>query len=446
MVQGEVPVSMEETMKWIEDKCEDLAVDEYSIIGVETKESQARFSNNSLTTVNHVFTLESILYMTKGKKRILGLITSTTREGVERLVKSLYTAMTSATEAEFASLPKGPFRYSSNLDYERSEEFDFSSYVTRTIDSAVLAGAKRVAGSIEGQRYLIRLNTSAGAEGEEIRTSFMLNVRAFTERDASGHGLSVATQLKDFDVESAGRRAGELSKAALSPKQVEEGKYTVLFGRTVFANLIESVGYSASAFSVESGLSFLPSKLGEQVAVQSLSVIDHGQISGGVSSRSFDDEGLPTQTTEIIKSGLMENHLHNSTTAMKWKTRSTSNAGIIEPHPWNLEVKEGDSSIDEMISETKKGIYVTNNWYTRYQSYKLGEYSTLPRDYAALIENGEVRYAITGFRISDAIPRQLKSIRLLGKERSWVKWWEVRTPVLCPDVLIDGVSVTRATS
>lgn len=382
--------------------------------------------------------------MTKGKKRVLSAITSTEKESVEKTVERLYNAMLSgAPDSNFAPLPRGPFSYSDIEDSDQSIGLD-SSYAKRAIDAAISAGAKRVAGSLHGILSRIRLKTSNGVDADDLRTEYTLNVRAFVQKDSSGHGVAVSTRLKNLDVEAAAKKAGEDAKKAVSPKEVEQGKYSLLIGRTVFANLVEAIGYSASAFSVESGFSFLPEKLGEQVAVSKLTIIDHGQIENGVGSRKFDDEGLPTKSTAIIENGIMKSHLHNSTTASKWNTSSTSNAGLIEPHAWNLEVKAGDADFDEMVKEIKRGIYITNNWYTRYQNYRLGEYSTLPRDYAAYIEDGEIKYAVANFRVSDSLPRQMRAIRMLGKERSWVKWWEVRTPVLCPDVLVDDVTITRA--
>ncbi|MEM3684154.1 MAG: TldD/PmbA family protein [Conexivisphaerales archaeon] len=437
---------IDELLDWISGKCRQLNVETFDILGYSSIVGQVRFSNNSITTVNYVANTESMLYMTKAKKRIMGLITSTERDAVEKLVERLYTSMVNGSpDSEFAPLPKGPFSYVNLVTSDEVLQLESSDLASRAIDAAVTAGAKRVAGSLQGAVERIRLLTSSGVDASDTKSEYTLNVRAFVEKDASGHGIAVSPRLKGLDVEAAGRTAGENAKKAVSPKQVEQGKYTVLIGRTVFANLTEAVGYSSSAFSIESGLSFLPEKLGEEAASSSFSLVDHGQIEGGVGSRRFDDEGLPTRKNTIIDRGIMKTHLHNSTTAMRWKTTSTANAGLIEPHPWNLEVSAGDSSLDEMIKETKRGIYITNNWYTRYQNHKLGEYSTLPRDYAAYIENGEIKYPVAGFRVSDAIPRQLKSLRLIGKERSWVKWWEVHTPVLCPDVLVDEVTITRAT-
>ncbi len=101
-------------------------------------------------------------------------------------------------------------------------------------------------------------------------------------------------------------------------------------------------------------------------------------------------------------------------------------------------------SVEEMIKECKRAVYVTNNWYTRYQNYMKGEYSTIPRDATFLIENGSIKYAINGTRISDSIPRQLSSIKAIGKERRWIKWWEVEIPVYTPTILVEKTKLTRA--
>ena len=97
-----------------------------------------------------------------------------------------------------------------------------------------------------------------------------------------------------------------------------------------------------------------------------------------------------------------------------------------------------------MVREMKNGIVLTSNWYTRFKNYRTGEFSTVPRDGMYLVERGELKSPTKGIRISDSLERMFSSIRLLSKEREWVQWWEVDTPVLCPWVMVDGVTVTRA--
>jgi hypothetical protein len=40
----------------------------------------------------------------------------------------------------------------------------------------------------------------------------------------------------------------------------------------------------------------------------------------------------------------------------------------------------------------------------------------------------------------------LANVRDVGRERKWVKWWEVEIPTLAPAVLIDDVNFTRSST
>ncbi|RZN56002.1 MAG: hypothetical protein DSO09_00280 [Candidatus Methanomethylicota archaeon] len=92
----------------------------------------------------------------------------------------------------------------------------------------------------------------------------------------------------------------------------------------------------------------------------------------------------------------------------------------------------------------KDGIYVTSNWYTRFQNYRTGDFSTLCRDNTFLIENGEIKGAIKGVRISDNLLRIFNSIDYLFKERKWIKWWEVSIPTLISSMILNNVYITKA--
>lgn len=109
-----------------------------------------------------------------------------------------------------------------------------------------------------------------------------------------------------------------------------------------------------------------------------------------------------------------------------------------------LVVNAGSQDLDAIIKDVKKGILVTNNWYTRFQNLRTGEYSTLPRDATFFVENGTIKHPVVGTRISDSIPRQLVNILALSKERKWIKWWEVSIPTLTPIMLLKDVLITKA--
>lgn len=99
---------------------------------------------------------------------------------------------------------------------------------------------------------------------------------------------------------------------------------------------------------------------------------------GAYGAKAFDDEGTPTRDNKIIEKGVLKTYLHNSTTAKKFKTETTANAGLVSPQPWNLIVEPGGKSFEDLLSEVDDGVYVTNDWYLRYQNYRTGDFSTIP--------------------------------------------------------------------
>ena len=168
---------------------------------------------------------------------------------------------------------------------------------------------------------------------------------------------------------------------------------------------------------------------------------DDATLPTGFNSVSFDDEGVPTKKTTIIDKGILKTYLHNTSTAKKYKVETTANAGLISPKPFNVvfDCRKGD------IFDVKEGIYITNVWYTRFQNYSSGDFSTIPRDGAFLIKNGEIVQSLKGMRISDNMLDILKNIQCCNKKLWQIKSWEAEIPTFTPEVLVNNVSITKPT-
>ncbi|NWG08830.1 MAG: TldD/PmbA family protein [Nitrososphaerales archaeon] len=425
-----------------------LNVTDVSAISAQVNEKMIRFSNNSITVNKQIKNLGLFLYIAKDGKRITGATSNPSVEEIKKFTSNLVKACEALSPSpDYAPLPKGEFQYHPHEIYDKElaeDETRMIEFVKEAIDAGLRAGAERVSGSLTASEEELAILTSGNASGEDRKTLILLNVRAFANREASGHGLSCATRLRDFDPSEAGNKAGEYAKASMNPGSWEEGIYDLITMPTVTADIIQHVGASASAFAVDAGLSFLADKIGQRVGAENFTLRDYGMIEGGLGGRGFDDEGLPTRENTIIEKGILKGYLHNNTTSKKFNTTPTGNAGIIDPHPWNLVVDSGTMSIEDLTKEVKKGILVTNNWYTRFQNLRTGEYSTIPRDAAFFVENGKIKHSVAGLRISDSIPRQLANILYISKERRWVEWWEVSTPTLAPAILIKDVTITKA--
>lgn len=311
------------------------------------------------------------------------------------------------------------------------------------IASALDRGVDRVAGTLDlvyGKRAVV---TSKGFSGEEKMTSVEAYLRAFKD-EMSGHWAYGARHLDLKSIEEVGDKAGYYATLTDRKADYTPGKYDVIISPLVVGNLVNYVGFMASAAAILMGYSmFLKYKVGDEVASEIISMYDVPRDHELPSSTAFDDEGVPTYDKPIIEKGILRNILHNSGTASKMGTKSTGNAGLIFPIPWNLRLSTGSLSEDDLAAELENGIIINNNWYTRLQNYVEGAFSTVSRDATLLVKNGEVVGDLGRIRISDKIGNLLKNASALGKTLYKIKWWEVETPTKAPYMLIRDVNITK---
>lgn len=425
-----------------------LGVDDAIALAVDGKQRIIRFANNSVTVANQTEETELVVFLAEDRRTAIAATSNPVESDVRAFVDQLHSSLNGLPQTDHAPLPAKAekFRLISGSHDDRIGKMvdELPGLAKQAIEASMEAGGARSAGIISASTVALSLLASNGTIGSDVCSEITLNIRAFSDQDASGHGLSCSSTLADFNPKEAGRRAGSDAKRMVSAVLPEAGDYEVLLSPTVASNLVECVMDSSSAFAVETGRSYLADKLGKTVASGLLTLTDHGRLKGALGGRSFDDEGMPTRSTPVIERGQLKRYLHNLTTAKRWKTETTGNAGILSPHPWNIEVSAGDASFEEMVKSIKKGIILTSNWYTRFNNYRAGEFSTVPRDGTFLVEQGQITKPLKGLRVSDGLERMFSSVRMLSKEREWIEWWEVETPTLCPWMLIDGVKITRA--
>ncbi|MGC8601493.1 MAG: TldD/PmbA family protein [Thermoprotei archaeon] len=417
--------------------------EEIACLVTSINRKMVRFSNGEFT-VSQAWdeTETAILYKKEGKTAI-GSTLSVSAEAVISLLEKLRASVGSikpkqdfsklAKEMPSAPTPTSPV-------YDSPDEL-LADIVIRADSAAMNSGAERSAVVLNSERYTWNLATTTGIDVSSSSTSNHLVIRAFCSQ-GSGQGITASSLISELSPEAAGKRAGELAKDARSPERADEGYYDVVLDPSMFANLIDHVGYAASAYAVESGFSFLTGKLGKTVASPNFFLFDDGMLKGGLLHRAFDDEGYKTQRTAIIEGGTLQSYLTNSHFSAKMGIPNTANAGWIEPRPWNLEVATGKEKESDLFDGHV--IYITNNWYTRFQNYVTGDFSTILRDAVFEVRNGDKLRALKGLRLSDNLPRMLSSIQAIGNKQYLIRWWEVETPVLLPYVRISNVHLTSA--
>ncbi|MFH1850540.1 MAG: TldD/PmbA family protein [archaeon] len=431
--------------KRLTEKADDIIV---SVNDEET--SQIKISDSKISTTKNWQVSEISVFAAVDKRIITTSLKEFSRESISDAVDSVVKfARAIKPNHEYCGIAEGPFPYRDTEDgYDprivsltNEEKIDF---LEGAVNTALSAGARRVAGIFELTHRKNHILTSNNIDAEDRDTNAYLSLRSLVDKFATGHKMHVARIFSKLRADWVARRSAEIAVDSQNPQSGPKGKFDVVFDPLPYSNILNQVGNAASAFYVDSGLSCFKGAIGKRVASSCLTLADDGTLPNGLASSKYDAEGRPSQKTILIERGVLKTYLHNTSTAKRYKTASTANAGLIAPEPTNLVLSGGDRSRDELISDVKKGLYLTNTWYTRFQNHQTGDFSTIPRDGAFYIKNGKIMHPVKDIRVSDNIIRILKNSVELANDAIEVVGWEVETPCVCPSVLVKGVNISRS--
>ena len=435
---------MEDYAERIVDKALDLGCQDAVADVTVNRSYQIRFAQNEVVISNRWRETTASVFLVHNKRVVASDIKDFTKldAAMENLVKI---AKSSKENPDYGGIAEGPFKYDRLVVDKRIVDLMHGSdYVQAAVNGALAEGAKECAGSFWKYDEEHYLRTSNGVRGYDHRASLYLSIRALVSLESSGHGIACGTKLSQFDPEKAGRKAGRIASLAKNPVGGEAGTYDVVFDPLIFGSMIDQVGGRASAFIVLAGLSPYAKKIGKRVAAGTVTVEEDGSAES-IGRLRFDAEGVPTRRKKIIDKGVLKTYLHNTSTARKFKAKTTANAGLIAPQPHALFCKPGNWTRDEIFEECRDGLWLTNTWYTRYQSYMTGDFSTIPRDGIFRIKKGEIVGVWKDIRLTDNLIKVWKSIAGLSKTVDQVTWWgEVSVPTFAPYALARKIRITRS--
>lgn len=400
------------------------------------------------------------IFLAKDKKVMATYLNDFRERSIEAKAKEISSMLHYVEKKEdYYGIASGKFKYAKGRNFDGKLWDADAGRINDGIDSAIAAasgnGAAKVHGMLSIYKAKEEIITSGGIEAEDKSTAIKLSLRAFGDRSLTGQAIRASRSLNRLDFRKTGEEASAFLNAAREESRLEDGEYEILYMPLAAGELIAGVGDSASIGSVESGFSFLAGKKGKLVASKQVSVLDDATIEEGLGSYSFDEEGVPSRKTAIIENGVLKSYLHNTSTARKYKTKTTGSAGLLDPQPSNIVLKHKKSyaSFDKLVASIDRGVLITNTWYTRFKNYQTGEFSTVPRDSAFIIKRGGIEKAIKnmgkesigiGIRISDSMEGMLKRMRAEGGETVQAVGWDDPSPVFIKPIAVEKVRITAA--
>ena len=244
--------------------------------------------------------------------------------------------------------------------------------------------------------------TFASSEGsyieqDRINVVFGASAMARDGGDVQQSTISLGS-LGDFafveglhsQVKQMSKRAVELLKAT----PVKGGPYTVILDPVLAGVFIhEAFGHLSEADHVyENDRLKDIMVLGKEFGSRNLNVVDGAAVPGLRGSYKYDEEGVPSNRTDLIKDGILVGRLHSRETAAKMSERPTGNARAISSlYPpivrmTNTYIEPTEHDVADLFSDVKEGIYA-KNWYGGMTSM---EQYTFSAGEAFMIRNGKI--------------------------------------------------------
>jgi PmbA protein len=252
----------------------------------------------------------------------------------------------------------------------------------------------------------------------------------------TGLGIGTGRGPESLDPEAIGQEAADRALALHGAHQPKSRRCPVVLDPSVAASFVSIIGGTLSARAVQRGRSLFADKEGEQIANDTIRLVDDGLEPEGLATAPFDGEGVPQQSTVLIEAGRLQTFLFDRYTADVAGRRSTGNGnrGSYRTPPsvgaTNLVLAPGDAATDELVRRAGEGLYVMDvSGLHSGVNPASGTFSVGAT--GRLIENGELGAPVREVTIASDLVSMLMAVEALGAEARWLPFGgSVKAPAL----------------
>ena len=283
----------------------------------------------------------------------------------------------------------------------------------------------------------------AGSYDKSFIGGFVMAMAADENDRSMAFGFDFGSRLADFMPSAIGKDAARKAVGMLGGKPVPTQRATVVYSPMAATSVLGALSRALGAGAMQRNRSFLEGKIGQTVAADMVSVLDNGRLPGGIATRPFDDEGVPTAATRLIDEGVLQTALHDHYTATRDGTASStgnasrrSHASMPTLDASNFYFQPGHETPEEVIGGVEQGLYVESVMNTASINPISGDYSISAKGY--WIENGELSHPVNEVTIALSMQELLQNIKAIGSDLTFVP---MMGALGSPTLRVDGVMI-----
>ncbi len=291
-------------------------------------------------------------------------------------------------------------------------------------------------------RGVSALVTSGGFVGSDHGTyaSLVVNPVADDEggKKRSGYHWSASRHYADLDDSHAvGEEAARRTIAQLGAQKLPTQELPVIFDKDAARSILGLFAGCVLGGGIWRKSSYLVDRVGTRVASDLVDIVDDPLLPRAPGSRAFDGEGLLSRRNVVVEGGVLKTYLLDTYSARKLGLSSTgsasrSPAGGISPSTSNLILKANSQSRDEVIADTKHGLYVTGMMGFGFNAVT-GDFSRGASGF--LIQDGELAHPVSEVTISLNLDQLLQRIDAVADDL------DQRTAVASPTFRVSSMTL-----
>jgi TldD protein len=272
------------------------------------------------------------------------------------------------------------------------------------------------------------IGTSDGRWLHDRRPLISLGVQAVAARDGErAHGFvgdGGRTSIAFYErrtPESIALEAARISTTNLEAIPAPAGEMEMIVGAGGGGVLLhEAVGHGLESDFNRQGVSLYSGRVGERVASDLVTIYDDGNLEGERGSVSIDDEGNPGAHKVLVEKGILRGYMQDYLNGKLMGAGSTGSGRrqsfrvMPQPRMCNTYMPNGESSVDEILASTKRGIYA--------KSFSGGQVEISRGDFVFmvaegyLVENGKITAPVKNATIVGNGPDVMTKVIAVGND------------------------------
>ncbi|HYX43517.1 MAG TPA: metallopeptidase TldD-related protein, partial [Acidimicrobiales bacterium] len=270
--------------------------------------------------------------------------------------------------------------------------------------------------------------TNTGISAGLRRTSCYVSVYALAgegDETQTGAGYSVARSPEDLDVARAADDAVERATRMLGATKPPSARVAVVLDTRVTTTLLRVLSATLSGEAVLKGRSLFAHRVGEEVGVPGLTLVDDPTDPEAYGAAPYDAEGLACRRNVLVEDGVLRGFLYDTYAARRARVAPTASAvrGGFKTTPGvgsrAFSLAPGDKTQEEIVAEVGEGLFVQSvSGVHSGVNPVSGDFSVGAE--GLVIRGGALAEPVREVTIASTLQRMLRDVVAVGGDLEWL--------------------------